>query len=310
MSLSNLLDYNNKNGEELRTALANLFPLPKQKFNQIIRAEPLTKNYALVGTAFDYLLRFSLEKNYKEIYSSRWVAELAVEKLNDRILAIRGKADEQIFMEDLEPLHKKKKKINKNIRSRFKSVKKTIKKYVNSSNSVDNDLLKGCLFLGKLDFLYRRGEWDFFEIDFENEDDKDVMDLNNLINICDISLFKPENRIYLNPSFGEGSTLVNGADADLAIDDLLIDIKVTKEIKVTRQYYNQIICYYLLFMIGGINGNREHKIKRLGIYFARHGYLWTIHKWDIGFIDKFNTVIDILKKIKDKKPNAAKILKK
>ena len=70
---------------------------------------------------------------------------------------------------------------------------------------------------------------------------------------------------------------VGGADADLILDDILIEIKVTKKLELRREYFNQLIGYYLLSLVGGVNGNTDIKpIKRIGVYFARHGYLWQI----------------------------------
>ena len=40
-----------------------------------ILAPPLTKNYSLVGTAFDYLLRFHLQRWNPEANTSDWIAQ-------------------------------------------------------------------------------------------------------------------------------------------------------------------------------------------------------------------------------------------
>ena len=50
--------------------------------------------------------------------------------------------------------------------------------------------------------------------------------------------FKSE-KCYLNPTFGDASNLVGGADADIILDDMLIDIKTTKAISFTQEHYNQ-----------------------------------------------------------------------
>src|SRR5690606_17537093 len=78
----------------------------------------------------------------------------------------------------------------------------------------------------------------------------------------------------VNPTFGKGSSLVGGADADLIIDNTLIDIKSSKNLKLERGDLNQIIGYHLLSIIGGINGKKTPKIKEIGIYFASYGHIW------------------------------------
>ena len=63
------------------------------------------------------------------------------------------------------------------------------------------------------------------------------------------------------------------ADADLLIDKMLIELKTTKELKVRRDSYNQLIGYYVLATIGGIDGvKRRHSVEKLSIYFSR---FWT-----------------------------------
>lgn len=62
MSVTSILNYSNKQFKDFRTLLEELFPIPKFESGANIKVEPVTKNYGLIGTAFDYLLRFSLEK--------------------------------------------------------------------------------------------------------------------------------------------------------------------------------------------------------------------------------------------------------
>lgn len=71
--------------------------------------------------------------------------------------------------------------------------------------------------------------------------------------------------------------MVGGADADLILDDLLVDIKTTKDLSVRRTHLDQLLSYYILHTIGGVNDKpRVRPIKRVGIYFSRHGYMWSV----------------------------------
>jgi hypothetical protein len=103
--------------------------------------------------------------------------------------------------------------------------------------------------------------------------------LRNLIEIVDPENFITEDICLLNPAFGEGSKIVGGADADIYIDGMIIDIKTTKNIEIRRSYFNQLIGYYILHHIGSI-GEIEPKLQAssLGIYFSRHAYLY---KFDV-----------------------------
>ena len=94
---------------------------------------------------------------------------------------------------------------------------------------------------------------------------------------------------HLNPTFGIGSIMVSGADADMIIDDTLIDIKVTKHLDLKREYLNQLIGYTVLASIGGVDGAvRKTNIKFIAIYFARHGFLWKIPLAEIGSLKKLS----------------------
>ncbi|MCS7083670.1 MAG: hypothetical protein NZL90_01635 [Aquificaceae bacterium] len=84
----------------------------------------------------------------------------------------------------------------------------------------------------------------------------------------------------MNPTFGEGSSIVGGADADLVIDDMIVDIKVTKHLKFAQGYYNQLVGYFVLSKIDSVYAKDDERIatdiKRVAIYYARHGYLHVI----------------------------------
>lgn len=82
-----------------------------------------------------------------------------------------------------------------------------------------------------------------------------------------------EGRIFhLNPNFGSYSRLIGGADADLIVDSVLIDIKTKKSFSITQQDLWQLIGYLLL------DRDDEYEIKELGIYMTRQGVLY---KWAV-----------------------------
>jgi hypothetical protein len=113
-----------------------------------------------------------------------------------------------------------------------------------------------------------------------------------LISIVKPEYFKSRKICILNPTFGKASRLVGGADCDLVIDDAIIDIKTTKKLDLTRNYFDQLIGYYILYTIGNIDGMpTDCKVKRLGIYFSRYAYLLFIDVLDVikeNFFDFVN----------------------
>jgi hypothetical protein len=117
--------------------------------------------------------------------------------------------------------------------------------------------------------------------------------LKGLISTVPFSNFTATNKCYFNPTFGEGSMMVGGADADIIIDDTLYDFKVVKDLKLEREHLNQIIGYYVLSQIGGVNKNKNDKpIKNIGIYFARHGRILKFCIADFNTSDKILEFID------------------
>lgn len=89
----------------------------------------------------------------------------------------------------------------------------------------------------------------------------------------------------LNPKFGWFSYAIKGADADLILDDNLIDIKTTKNTTFKRDYWNQLIGYYILADCHNILcdkfGNlydfeKYPNISTISIYFSRHGVLQSV----------------------------------
>jgi hypothetical protein len=222
-----------------------------------ILCPPRTTRYGLVGTAFDYLLRFYIKYHDPNSFTSDWVAESAVE------------------------LTKSSPKLFKKASSMLQNCKKIYEEYLRSGE-MNDEVMLSAIYLAQLDPIFRAGAVD---PNLGIADKEDIEDLKSLISNVKPKIFKAKTLCALNPTFGKGSTLVGGADADLLIDDILIDVKTTKNFKLEKKHYHQLIGYYILFRIGGITRHEAGKdfqcegdleIKRLGIYFSRYASLFTI----------------------------------
>lgn len=238
----------------------NEFPLERPKLTGEIKAIPVTKHYSLVGTAFDYLLRFFLEYKNPNCIAVPWVAEDALILLNKTVETNGGKTPDAM----LDVLDR--------INIFLLKARKIHGEYLKNGN-LDDDLIRTTIVLAQIDVIYRAGK---IYSNFDQVDDGDVQDLRNLISLVNPDMFLAKKACYLNPTFGYGSALVSGADADLVIDDTLIDIKTIKLLSFTQNHYNQLIGYYILSKLGMINGLEETRISKIGIYFSRHGILHTI----------------------------------
>lgn len=265
MSLTSILRV--KENQELRTKLKEVFPKPVFKKKLELLALPGSNRYSIIGTAFDYLLRLKLESRYTKKLSRPFVAEKALDMVSfyaerDSNFLVHWQW-RKVSMIEFDAILKKE----------FEKCLERMEEYL-VNQKVTNELCQSAIVLAQLDGIRRAG---YFDPNFGISWLPEWEDLITLLQLVpeEMESFGPQS--FYNPTFGEGSKLVGGADADLILDDVLIEIKVTKKLELRREYFNQLIGYYLLSLIGGVNGNKDVKpINRIGVYFARHGYLWQI----------------------------------
>ncbi|WP_028843990.1 hypothetical protein [Pseudothermotoga elfii] len=272
MSLTSFL----KN-KDVKSAFERAFKKPQFDLQAELLAPPLTNNYSLVGTAFDYLLRFYIKRLNPDAVEHRWISESALGYL---LMGTHGMPIDYEIIEKIEET--------------IQYAKKAYSEYINTG-IMNHDLFKTVLLLAQIDSVYREGARAIYRngfLDESNIDENDIKDLRNLISIVKPEYFKSRKICILNPTFGKASRLVGGADCDLIIDDAIIDIKTTKKLDLTRNYFDQLIGYYILYTIGNIDGMpTDCKVKRLGIYFSRYAYLLFIDVLDVikeNFFDFVN----------------------
>jgi hypothetical protein len=233
------------------------FIMPSLGSKRELRAPLLSTNHSsLVGTAFDYLLRFYVKRLNPKSKTRDWIAQKAAKII--------------VEIDDC-PISPSEIVAN---------AKKVYRRYL-QTGKIDDKLLRAVLCLAKLDPIFRSpffflspAQDSYFET-LGNIDSQDIQDLRQLISLVQPQAFTTKGVCSLNPFFGCASKLVGGADCDLVIDDILLEIKTVQKFELKREYFNQLIGYYVLSRIGGISGMlQNHRINRLGIYFSRHGYLW------------------------------------
>lgn len=267
MSLTRFLQ-----NKDVKEKFSQEFTMPKLDLREEILAPPVTRNYGLVGTAFDYLLRFYIKQINPEAVTSRWIAEYAVMRfilLRAENAMINGQTMDEIIGYDTIISEDDRQLLEKFV-GIISVAKANYSKYLKSA-VVNDELIRSAILLAQLDVYFRS------LVIVENigtVDEGDITDMRNLFSIIPPSAFKARQLCILNPTFGEASVLIRGGDADLVIDDVLIDIKTTKFPEFRRDYFNQVIGYYILSRIGGIGGaSPKSDIKNLGIYFSRFGVL-------------------------------------
>jgi hypothetical protein len=253
---------------EIVELVAPLRPTGPRKISAPMRVKPGSKRYSLVGTAFDYLLRFDLQRRVPNAIARRWVADDALFEMTmdaPSYSALRTVQDEdpaQTFLRAEDVVRSARSALDAFMRSPVPTYAETA------------DLAAHAIRLAKLDSFYRS---DCLDPNFAEAKSEDVDDLLQMLEIVPYSTFLHNRQpLLLNPDFGVASNLVEGADADLICGDTLIDIKVTGSNEIKNDYRDQLLGYFLLSRYQRRMTNVGPEIEYVGIYFARHGYLWIV----------------------------------
>lgn len=214
----------------------------------------------LAGTAFDYLVRIQIERQFRgadiAIHRWPWISETVRQRF-DLDLLDEGHlvvSDGYYWRRYLDDAHE------------------AARAYIAG---------EGCLkclsllvqYMAQADLLVRNA----FAFDYRfDASDRLARELRELLDAFHpMEMLVPARMIVLNPTFAL-SAKVGGADADLLIDDLLIDIKTVDRILLRKSYLAQLAGYAVLHDLGGTHipgGVHLGPLVRLGIYFARHGKL-------------------------------------
>lgn len=281
---------------DVREKFRQEFSKPRVATGKELLAPPLSKRYSLVGTAFDYLLRFYVQRLNPNAKQRRWVAEAGLEKLGGTEFYDID-AEEWSFLDD-----DGNQKTGRAILNRARAAHD---RYM-ASGKITDSLLKGVIGLAQLDVIYRSG---FVDENLGVAHRADVRDLRNLISLVKPTEFRARRICLLNPTFGIGSRLIRGADADLFVDGMLIDIKATKKGDLRREYFDQLLGYLALHEIWGLDGlKRKPKISKLAVYSARYAFWQVLNVKDVinvktfpSFLQWFKERVEQLRRRKTKR---------
>lgn len=254
---------------DVRQRFSDELAIPRLPDGKKILAAPLSNRYSLVGTAFDYLLRFHLQRLNNHAICRSWVAETALASLDQVDFGGTYDLDRRKWLPSQQ--------LRKTQRL-FVAAKLAHARFIKSGRLTD-DLLKACVLLAKLDVVHRAG---YLDPRMGHAAKRDLKDLKHLIEIVPWQQFRSKQLCILNPTFGKASLLLDGADADLVLDDTLVEIKAQKLFKLQPEHLFQLVGYLLLNRLGLIDGLKKRpRISKLGVYFARYAEL---HTFDVGDI--------------------------
>jgi len=247
-----------------------------RKIAATLKAEPCSNRFSLVGTAFDYFIRFELQRRAPHAISERWVAEYVPDKIwretptgSISMNLLQDLTDDAASVDYMLP-----EELAECCRSILAEAKEALATFIKSESPNDELLatLAGhAIRLAKLDNIYRAEQLD---LRFQEADPEDVQDLLHLLRIVPFDALLHKTSLLLNPVFRNASLLVGGADTDLITGNLLVDFKTTKKTEMEVRDLDQLFGYFLLARKQCQADAAFPTIERLGLYFCRHGYLW------------------------------------
>lgn len=257
---------------EVRDRLNETFPNHGNRVDTPLQAPPQTTNYAHVGMAFDYLVRFWLDYHTDTPPTREWVADTGL------------KLVETHYAEYVDAAHEA-----------MERAKGLYNDYLDSGE-LTRPLIEATFDLARLESVYR-GRADGLDA-LGDYNDADILDCIQLYETLTNSDVFDGEEFKLNPTFGMGSHLVGGADADVIMDGTLIELKTTKDPTFKANYWRQLIGYCILVDIHNtlcdidIDANDEPlpKIQEVGVYFARHGVLQSVDAATIYDHDAYESV--------------------
>ncbi|AOL17286.1 hypothetical protein BFU36_11860 [Sulfolobus sp. A20] len=245
--------------------IVEAIPIPKDYFqgsrNCIV--EPKTKNYSIVGTAFDYLLRSYLKFLHPDAVEVSIIG-LHSFKYVENVIKLFGKVELK----------------NKTLgKDDLRSIERVVKEYLKekeeylANGKLTRRYVELTISFARLDSIYRASMYDDVDAPV---DERDIDDLIDLYNIVPDELKNGKGKYLLNPDFREVSSLVGGADVDLIIGNTMIDVKTTKEMKLDEYTWSQLVGYLMLADEARSRYSDFPYIENIGIYYSRYGKLWTI----------------------------------
>jgi hypothetical protein len=213
---------------------------------------PAGQSPQFIGMAFDHAIRAGIRATYPTI-------GLGIAEAASIALAAPGQTRK-----------------DRGVQSRFETALAELANV--SPDSLTISQAKACLYLAAVETVYRSGYADRLE---SEPSSTEIEELIRLFAIVPWAEFKPEALLVLNPSFNDGSRRVRGADADLLIDDVIVDVKTVSDCALTLPRIRQVVCYAALANRYGVTGVGPVAVRRIGVYFARAGQLTILSLDDV-----------------------------
>lgn len=280
---------------------------PPRKIGTPLKVESKTKRYDLIGMAFDYLLRFELQRRAPHANVEPLVAEKVPGMLWSERPGVAGGLDlfhDRRMSPDCTPeevVSYMPQEVARRARVIVDNAKRAIAAYLKNSNTSQAmlaELAGHAIRLANLDPVYRALR---LSPDFEKVDPQDVEDLLAILAVTPFEELMHERVLLLNSTFGESSKIVGGADTDLISGDNLIELKTIKGPDYKPEYLDQLFGYLLLARNERRRDPTFPKINRLSLYFCRYAHFLHLNVADLtsnaGFSELETWFIDHAKEV-------------
>jgi hypothetical protein len=268
MSLTHFLEM-----PDVTARLKTLRPKVPRKISAPLQVEPRSNRSSMVGTAFDYLLRFELQRRAPHAVAQTWIAESAADTLWKKT----DNGGVVLWDELYTACHLSPQEAGRRAHAIVGNAKTALGAHLQTKTPKRTELANlaaHAIRLAKLDPVFRARRP--LEPDFEAADSEDVEDLLAMLAIVPFDSLLQSKVVLLNPNFRESSELVGGADTDLIAGDILVDLKVRKKGEVAVRDLDQLLGYYLLARNQHRLDHEFPEIRRAALYFCRHGHLWVL----------------------------------
>lgn len=230
-----------------------------------------------LGAAFEYVVRAQLQRINPNAVTGLWVAEealdLAQESLNN---AGHLKAESEDFIEGwsgrpqrVSRYVKEPHKLLADLRAALDQTRILDSRYIDDG-VLSTELLEGYLKLARWHGLFIGTGAFVVPYEWNQVDPRAVFELRAMFDLVKWEQFKAKRRCLLRPQF-RFSSKVGRFEADLVIDDMLIDLKATDSASLDRRDIDQLLGYFALAEIEGLKGRRKGGINKLVLYYPRFG---------------------------------------
>ena len=244
----------------VRPVIDSLFPKPDFTLDGDLVAPAQTENYAEMGAAFNYMFTFWLAVNHDDADIARWPTQAGLATIDREYPDYADAAHDCVDRAET-----------------------ALAEFIDTG-VVSDALCQGALDLARVEAAYHGDDRRAIHLlgRLGEYDEGDIMDLKALYDTIPEE-FSQYDEVVVNPEFGPVEVRIGGVDADVVCDHTLLDIKTTKHLRLDINYWRKLVGYATLANAAHSMGAQftdvettVPELERVGIYFSRHGLLWTV----------------------------------